>query len=706
MNRLLRTILLGAAVTLTPALTMTAQPNPPANPPATQPANATDVPVKVVVLFSSGVGYFEHDGTVRNDAAAELRFKTNQINDILKSLVLQDLDGGKVGVVTYPSQDPLAKMLQSFQVNISDNPPLGELLNRLRGARVTLAVGPETLTGTLLGLEQKQKPVADKGIVSVWVMNLLTGASIRAIELEQVRTIDIDNPELQDELHKALAALAGARDQDKKPVTIHFNGQGDRRVRLGYVVETPIWKTSYRLILPEAKDQKPKLQGWAIVENQTDSDWNNVELSLVSGRPISFIQDLYQPLYVPRPVVQPELYASLRPQTYEAGMEEKESLAELRAAGAPAAPAPAAMPQQLARRRAMSSGFGGVAAAADMAKSAPMDAAASVSSVASASKVGELFEYTVGNVTLPRQRSAMIPIITDDVEIERLSIYNQNVLPKNPLNGARLKNTTGKHLLQGPITVLDAGTYAGDARIDNVPPTQERLLSYGIDLQMLIDATKNKQENAILTGKIVKGILHLSRRLVSTQDYDAENKSEKDKTLLIEHPRREGWKLVDTDKPIETTDAMYRFKVNVPAGKAGKFTATEEIVTDETLAILPADFGQLVQYSRSGKIPKDVKDALAKAIQFKQQMADTQRQINEHQQKITQITQEQTRIRENMKTVSQNAQNSTYYTRLLTKLNDQESEIEKTQNETETLRQKYDQQRKELEDYLNNTTVG
>src|SRR5205814_7408886 len=97
-------------------------------------------------------------------------------------------------------------------------------------------------------------------------------------------------------------------------------------VRIGYVVETPIWKTSYRLVLPgEGADaagnkDKPKLLGWAIVENQTDNDWSNVQLSLVSGRPISFIQDLYRPLYVPRPVVQPELYASLRPQTYDAGM--------------------------------------------------------------------------------------------------------------------------------------------------------------------------------------------------------------------------------------------------------------------------------------------------------------------------------------------------------------------------------------------------
>src|SRR5688572_21544205 len=174
-----------------------------------------------------------------------------------------------------------------------------------------------------------------------------------------------------------------------------------------------------------------------------------------------------------------------------------------------------------------------------------MDAAASVRTIASAAKVGELFQYTVGNVSLPRQKSAMIPIIADDVEVERLSIYNATVMQKNPLNGARVKNTTDKHLLQGPITVLDANTYAGDAQIDNVPPGQERLLSYGIDLQVRVDATKNRTDVALMTAKIVKGVLELTHKNVFTQEYLAENKSDKAKTLIVEHPLRQGWKLVD-----------------------------------------------------------------------------------------------------------------------------------------------------------------
>jgi hypothetical protein len=197
------------------------------------------------------------------------------------------------------------------------------------------------------------------------------------------------------------------------------------------------------------------------------------------------------------------------------------------------------------------------------------------------------------------------------VQVERLSIYNQAVLPKNPLNGARVRNTTGKHLLQGPVTVLDSGGYAGDARIDDVPPGQERLLSYGIDQQIQVDATKNRNESSIQTGKIVKGVLNLTMKDVFTQEYVAENKGDRDKALLIEHPLRPGWKLLEPAKADETTESLYRFKGSVAAGKGTKLTVRQELVRGQAVAILPCDINQLAFYARSGEIPQPVRDSLA-----------------------------------------------------------------------------------------------
>src|SRR6185437_6697477 len=173
-----------------------------------QSSRATaDVPVTRVMLFSSGVGYFEHAGTVRGNSATELRFKTSQINDILKSLVLDDRDGGHVAAITYPSQDPIDKTLKSFQVDITGNPSLAQLLNQLRGARVTVQAQAANLTGTIMGVETR-RVTTDRGTVDQPVLDLLSGATIRAIDLSSISNLSLDDPQLQEELSRALGALA------------------------------------------------------------------------------------------------------------------------------------------------------------------------------------------------------------------------------------------------------------------------------------------------------------------------------------------------------------------------------------------------------------------------------------------------------------------------------------------------------------------
>jgi len=651
----------------------------------------TSVPVKRVVLFSSGVGYFQHDGTVRGDGTAELRFKTDQINDVLKSLVLQDRDGGRVTTVTYPSQAPLAKTLRSFQVDITRNPSLAELLNQLRGARVTVQVASEKLSGTILGVESRRKVAAAGEPVVVPTLDILAGGTIRAVELPSVSALSLDDPELEDELTKALAALAQARDQDKKPVTIDFTGSGDRRVRIGYVVEVPVWKTSYRLLLGEKRHQ---LQGWAIVENQTESDWNDVSLSLVSGRPISFIMDLYQPLYATRQTVVPELFAGLRPQIYEGGMSGRMDTVTM-------APTP---PSGELRRRGVLGATASQLQNVVVTATAPEDVDQSVRSMASATNLGQLFEYSIGNVSLPRQKSAMLPIITDSVAVERVSIYNASVLPRNALTGVRLKNITGKLLLQGPITVIDKNTYAGDARIDDVPAGQDRMLSYGVDLQLVIDNSAGSQQtDAIVAGAIAKGVLQLQTKHVSSHEYRVENKGDDEKTLMIEHSLRAGWKLVDTPAPLETTPTLYRFQGKVAPRKITKLVVREELVTNESVAVLNVDPGTLLMYAKNGTFSRDVRDALAKAVELRQRVVESERQMNDRTQRLSQITQEQVRIREDMKTV---ASTTPYYARLLAKLNEQESAIEKLQRERDELAARRDSQRRELEEYVGNLVVG
>ncbi len=660
----------------------------------TQAAEApadTSVPVKAVVLYSSGVGFFEHTGTVNGDAETKLPFSSEQINDVLKSLVLED-SGGSVASVTYASQDPLAKTLQSFQIDLTGNPSLDQMLNQLRGSTVTVTLAGEQVSGTILGIEQHTKPDGNEKTYQVPFLNLVTSSGIRSIDMQEIRALLLDDQRLQEELNKALAAVAGARDKDKKPVTIHFKGQGDRRVDIGYVVQTPVWKTSYRLILdPKGGD---RLQGWAIVENQTDNDWKDVDLTLVSGRPISFVEDLYQPRYITRPIVEPFAFASLIPRVYEGANSAMLSNAPAAAMQQEELGDAAKAPASLYLNGGIGGGGGGFGR---------KDFAASIISQASAGQLGDLFQYTIGHVSLPRQSSAMIPIVSDNVKVEQVSIYNSSVMPRNPLNGARLTNTTSKHLLAGPITVLNADSYAGDSQIEDLPPGQNRLLSYGIDLEMHVDAQGQNSTDDILAGKIVKGVLEMTHKIVNTTDYSASNQSDHDKALIIEDPVNSGWDWVNTPDPQEKTDTLYRFQMPVKAGKDAHLTVHKQLVQDQEFAILDGDFDTLITMSTNGVISPDVKNALIKAADFRHSIADAQSRLSDDKNRETAVVQDQSRIDETLRTIDRTTQ---LYARLLQKLNDQESQLEKLRNDEDTLSQKQMDLQNQLRDYLANLNVG
>ncbi len=761
--------------------------------PVRVPAPATaELPVTSVALFSSGVGYFEHSGTVRGTTSAQFRFRTAQVNDILKSLVLEDLDGGRVSTVTFASQDPLAKTLHSFQVDITGNPSVADLLTQLRGARVTLAVGAEQVSGTILGVETRAFTTERGERTTVSLLNVVSAGTIRSIPSTSIQSFTLDDAALQRELMSALGTLSQARDQDRKPVTVAFTGTGQRRVRVGYVVETPVWKTSYRLLLD---DSASRMQGWAIVENQTESDWNNVSLSLVSGRPLSFVMDLYQPLYATRPTVVSNLFASLRPQLYESGISARILTGVVRdgGTGTPVPGATVRIPalnlqvvtdDRGAYRLAGVSGpgpyavdvsragyssahregvmlaqattaldvelFPGAMALDAVTTSAtsdpttgtkmPMaitkldanqmpvpnfangaltisgkvagvtitsqsgtlgDWTGGVTSQAQTGSLGELFQYVVKGVTLPRQKSAMIPIVTDSIAVERVSIYNASVLASNPLNGARIHNTTDKALLQGPVTVIDRGGYGGDARIDDVPAGQERLLSFGVDLETRIDNTLSATTDSIVGGRIVKGVLLVDRRMVSTRDYRIDNRGKTARTIIVEHPVRGGWQPSGDVQPFESTPSLRRYRIVVPPGQITTLHVSEESMRADRVALAMVDTEAVMYYLRTGAIPDEVRDAIAEVLRRRQAVTDADDSTRTRTEQIDEINVEQGRIRENMQTVRPSTD---YYKRLLAKLGEQETLIERLQTERSTFQTAGDRARKALESYLSTLT--
>jgi hypothetical protein len=750
---------------------------------------AATLPIGQVILFSSGVGYFQREGEVEGQTRVDLTFPGTDVNDLLKSLVLQD-GGGKVGSINYDSPDPIEKTLKSFALDLTYNPSFGQLLNQARGEKVevTLVQGnaaqPGNLSGTILGMESQRQPHGKDALIDVEMLNLLCSEGVRSVPLSQVLRVRFLNPALESELRRALEVLASRHDSQKKVVSLSFDGEGKRPVRVGYVIENPIWKTSYRLVLQD--NGKAFLQGWAVVENTSDDDWKDVRMALVSGRPISFKMDLYQPLFIPRPTVEPDLFASLRPPVFSgdlAANNPQQPGAQPGGNGTPLSMGGQWNPNfaNLGVQGAMGFGGGGfqggfnpylmngltpanrynlangqlgnlggqmgqqggqgnyqqalglnnsnfnndnnnnrltyeqlqerqqqLAAARQNAKNVGSALAAvnlkeGVTSVANAEEVGDYFRYVIDHkVTLPRQKSALLPIVTHDVEAARVSIFNEAVQAKFPLLGLKFKNNSGQNLMQGPVTVYEGNTYAGDARVADLQPDEERLVAYALDQGTEVKAEGEMAPQQLVAVKITKGVLHATHRLRETKKYLVKNRSKQDRTLIIEHPVRTDWRLVTPEKPAERSRESYRFEVKVPAGRALTQQVVEEQARVDRLALTSTDEKAVRLFLQSPVPSEQLKEALAKAVSMRLKLSDTQRELAQLQAQLKAITDDQTRLRANFEKLPPT---SAAYKRYLEKFDTQETEIEKLQAEVKKQQESEKGQQKAYEEYLAGLTV-
>jgi len=663
---------------------------------------SSPLPVKQVTLFTSGVAYIERGGAVTGDATVPLSFRTAQINDILKSLTLIDADG-KVQPVVYGARDPIGRTLQAFAVDVTQPQSRSELLNRLRGAVVSVTTARGLLSGQIVGVETRNV-TGPTGTTTVDTLNLLSADGLQSVRLDDVSAVKLRDARLDRELRAALTTLASGADDQRRPVTLRFSGRGRRDVRVGYIAEAPLWRISYRLLL----GPKPYLQGWAMVENTTDEDWNGIHLGLVSGRPISFIQDLYQPLYLPRPVVQPDVAASPTPQTHGDDMQAGNLLADV--------PAPAmAAPQSGAggfpgaatneQKRVPVTGSVNLLSKSNATNSLSVDAAArSVTAQAQGASAGELFAYNVTTpVTLPRQQAAMIPVIAQDITADKVSLYNADTDPRYPLNAVRLKNTTGLHLKGGPITLFDGDTYAGDALVEDVPPGDTRLISYAVDQSITCERQDTTQNETRTTLSIHEGVLAVTVRERSETNYHFKSKSAEAKTVLVEHPFDAQSALVAPAKAAERTPALYRFAVAVPAGGVASLKVVTEKPVASTVGLFDGDLGQIAVYADESDIPAATRTALARIVAQRRHLQNLSNQAAAADARVAEIGREQDRIRKNMAALDHA---SLLYKRYVAELDAQETQIAALRADAQHLRTEADAARTTLRATLDTLEIG
>jgi hypothetical protein len=423
-------------------------------------------------------------------------------------------------------------------------------------------------------------------------------------------------------------------------------------------------------------------------------------MALVSGRPISFVMDLYQPLYVPRPIVEPELYASLAPQVYGQGMEAAEREFAKRKAGeekGEEAMDMAAKPQT-APRPMEAAGLGVLREQQDGRRDMSANGMAAIRSVAAGEALGELFRYEIAApVSIARQRSAMLPIVAEQVESEKVSVYDDRVMSKHPLAGVRLVNSTKLDLMQGPITVFDAGAYAGDARIEDLPAGSSRLLTYAVDLDVEVAPRFEPKPEELVSVKLVKGTLVASRKQARRKVFEVKNSGAEAVKLLVEHPLEGGWKLVEPEQAAEKTRDRYRFAVEAEPGKPASLAVAEEQVVSQQVALTNLDDGMILFYSNAKVTSPAVKQALTDVIGRKREIERLAQERGRREQEIQAVTQEQERIRQNM---AQLDRASDLYTRYVTKFAEQEDRVETLRKEIAALQDQEQQARRGLDEML------
>lgn len=287
--------------------------------------SSSRLPVKRVVLFKNGVGYFEHTTRVRGTQELNIDFTTGQLNDVLKSLTVVDLGEGRISSVRYNSIAPLSERLKGLRLPFGEEVTRDDFLIALRGARVEVHSGATTASGRLLSVDKTKKQTAKGDLVETTEFSIVTDVGeMRNFEVGPGTSVRLAERDLNQEVGRYLDLVGSSRARDLRRMTIAATGNGERDVFVSYISEVPVWKSTYRIILPEKAGAKPRLQGWAIVDNTIGEDWNDVHLTLVAGAPQSFVQELSQPFYTRRPVIPLPESVQLTPQSHEATLEEQE----------------------------------------------------------------------------------------------------------------------------------------------------------------------------------------------------------------------------------------------------------------------------------------------------------------------------------------------------------------------------------------------
>jgi len=600
-------------------------------------ALAAELPVQEVILYKNGIGYFVRSGEVKAGETARLEFKAGEMNDVLKSLVIFEEGGGKISGLRYDASEPLAMKLADIPFRLGDHQPLSALLDQVKGARIELKTGPETVAGSVVGAREVE--AGEKQQQHQEVTLLLDSGELRTVDLGGVTAMRFSDPVLQGQLVTYLARVAAGRSKEKRGVTVDSTSDRARRLTASYVVPAPVWKSSYRLAFTGAGE--PMLEGWAIVDNTTGEDWTKVRLALVSGRPVSFITNLYEPRMVARQTAELPEEAAEAPEVYGGAVNKP--------------------PETLQEFSRLGSG-GGTGGGVFRAKAASATATdrltdqhgvtSNVAAPAEAAERGELFEYRFDNpVTVRNGESAMLPFLQQKVTARKLLIFS-TAANEFPRNAVELSNNTGKTLDGGPITVFDSNTYGGEALMETLKAGDKRLVSYAVDLGTRVTTKLDSSSDVVREIHVRRGVLTVRTAQRETKTYTVRNVDAKPKTLIVEHAIRQGFRVVKPE-PTETTASAYRFEVKLAPQATATLAVTEERLMDQSITLANTSSDFLGTYIQNKDLDESARKQLERIAGEKRLIAENDGAIQRGDQDISALVQDQERMRQNISTLNQ-----------------------------------------------------
>jgi hypothetical protein len=598
---------------------------------------AADLPIREVILYKHGVGFFERAGKLEAGDTARIDFKAEDMNDVLKSLTISDRSGGKISGVRYDASEPLEERLKNFPFAVGADSTLAVFLDQMKGARIELKFGAETSAGVVLS----SRVIKEKDAEHETVTLMTDAGELRTFDLAAASSVKFTDAKLQTLLMDYLSVLNGARSKDRRSVYIDSIGTAARDLVASYMTPSPVWKSSYRLLFTGVAE--PTLEGWAIVDNTSGDDWNNVRLSVVSGRPISFVTQLYEPRYVEREEADLQDNSAAKPKVF-AGAVNGPGGAMAKSAPVAAAPLPAPA-RMMARSDAMQ-----VEVSAQVAQ--VQTESSSISSSAQGRDAGDLFEYNFSTpVTVKKGESAMLPFLQQKLGARKLLIYEES-FGVNPQNAAELTNSTGKTLDGGPITVYDGGTYAGEALVETVKAGDKRLISYGVELGTRITTKFDSSKDVVREIHTKRGMLTSKYAVQEVQIFTINNVDPKAKTLIIEHPQRSGYTLIEPAKATETTADAYRFEIKLAASASRTFTIQEERVYDQTVSVMNSSPSAISVWLENKVLSATGRRQLEQIATKKRDIANNDAALKQADSGIADLTQDQTRVRANIQSLN------------------------------------------------------